>query len=209
MWLSSPVVERQVAGVARPPLRRTEARASVSDQTNVLTLVANRLDAVQIPYMVTGSIAASHYAEPRFTRDVDIVVELVPADAARIVSLFRHDFYVDEPAVAAAVARRGLVNLIHHDLLVKVDLIVRKNSEYRVEEFRRRRTVRIDDIAVSMVAPEDLVISKLVWMKESGSEVQRRDVQRLVEAVRDLDRQYIERWVAELTVLSLWREVAG
>lgn len=181
----------------------------MSDQTDVLKLVAGRLDAAQIPYMVTGSVAASHYAEPRFTRDVDIVVELTPADAARLVSLFRDEFYVDEAAVAAAVARRGLVNLIHHDLLVKVDLIVRKDSAYRVEEFRRRRTVRIEDIAVSMVAPEDLIISKLVWMKDSRSEVQRRDVQRLVEAVRDLDRQYIERWVAELTVLSLWREIAG
>jgi hypothetical protein len=181
----------------------------MSDQLEVLKLVTGRFDKANIPYMVTGSIAASHYAEPRFTRDVDIVVELTPADVARVVDLFAPDFYVDDAALAAAIAGRGLVNFIHNDLVVKVDLIIRKDTPYRLEEFRRRRMVRIDQFDVWLVAPEDLVLSKLFWMKDSGSEAQRRDITRLVKAVSDLNREYIERWAGELTVLSLWREIAA
>ncbi len=89
-----------------------------------------------------------------------------------------------------------------------MDLIVRKETPYRLEEFRRRRAVVVDGMSVWLVAPEDLILSKLVWMRESGSELQRRDVELLVASVRDLDRKYIERWAVDLRVQDAWREVA-
>jgi hypothetical protein len=181
----------------------------MSDQLDVLKIVATRLDAAAIPYMVTGSIAASHYAAPRFTRDIDVVVELAPADAERVSQLFGPEFYSDSDALKRAARQRGMVNLIHRDLLVKVDFIVRKDSPYRLEEFRRRRTVRIEDVSVSIVTAEDLILSKLVWMKDSRSETQRRDVQNVLDSVSDLDRAYIEAWADELGVLALWREIAA
>jgi hypothetical protein len=179
----------------------------MSDQLDVLKLVATRLDAASIPYMVTGSIAASHYAVPRFTRDIDFVVELAPVDVDRVYELFEADFYGDSQALMRAARQRGMVNLIHRDLLVKVDLIVRKDSPYRIEEFRRRHVVLIEDVKVSIVAPEDLILSKLVWMRESRSEIQRRDVQSVLDAVPSVDRPYIEHWASELGVLALWQEV--
>jgi len=100
-----------------------------------------------------------------------------------------------------------MVNLIHRELLVKVDFIVRKDSPYRLEEFRRRRSVPIEDVKVSIVAPEDLVLSTLVWMKDSGSEVQRRDVKNLLDTVPHLDRDYIDTWARDLGVLALWQEI--
>jgi hypothetical protein len=45
----------------------------------------------------------------------------------------------------------------------KVDMVVRKSDEYRRTEFSRRRPVSLDDHAFFIVAPEDLVISKLEW----------------------------------------------
>jgi hypothetical protein len=179
----------------------------VSDQLDVLKLVATRLDSASIPYMVTGSIAASHYAMPRFTRDIDIVLELAPADAERVSQLFEPEFYSDTEALKRAARQRGMVNLIHRELLVKVDFIVRKDSPYRIEEFRRRRCVSIEEIIVSIVAPEDLVLSKLVWMKDSQSEVQRRDIKTLLLSVRDLDLAYIEEWSNALGVSKLWQEI--
>lgn len=44
------------------------------DQLSILKLVTVRLDTAGIPYMITGSIAAGHYAQPRMTRDLDLVV---------------------------------------------------------------------------------------------------------------------------------------
>ena len=67
----------------------------MSDQLDVLKLVASRLDSAGIPYMVTGSIAASHYAAPRFTRDIDLVVQLAPGNAEQVAHLFDDEFYSD------------------------------------------------------------------------------------------------------------------
>lgn len=181
----------------------------MSEQLQVLTTLATRFGEAGIPYMVTGLIASSYYAEPRFTRAIDIVVEMSQRDVSRVAQLLSEDFHVDEEAIGRAVARRGLVNVFHRQSFVKVDLIVRKETALRREEFARRRVATIGNVSVAIVAPDDLILSKLVWMKESGSDVQRRDIERLVQSVEALDRAYIERWAAELSVASLWHEIAG
>ena len=48
---------------------------------------------------------------------------------------------------------------------------------------------------------EDLILSKLVWAKDTASEVQLRDVRALLAG--DSDRQYLERWAQELSVTEL------
>ena len=60
-----------------------------------------------------------------------------------------------------------------------------------------------------MVAPEDLIISKLEWARESHSEVQLADVRHLQTAVEGLDRDYLGRWIHCLHLESLYREVCG
>jgi len=52
-----------------------------------------------------------------------------------------------------------------------------------------------------MVSREDLILSKLAWAKDSGSEMQMRDVGALLAG--DVDRQYLEHWAAELSVTDL------
>lgn len=140
----------------------------MSDELEVLKLVAQRLDGMAIPYMVSGSMAMNYYAEPRMTRDIDVVVALEPSDAARVVAAFGDDFYLDEDALRGAIAQRGTFNLIHDQRVVKVDFIVRKDTEFRRTEFSRRRPVRIDDSTVWIVSPEDLLLSKLVGGKTAA-----------------------------------------
>ena len=113
------------------------------DQLSVLQLVTGRLDAAGIAYMLTGSIAAGYYAQPRMTRDIDLVVELDPAAAERIAAEFSPEFSCDVDAIRAAIARQSLFNLIHVEAVIKVDFVVRKDIPYRREEFRRRRHVEI------------------------------------------------------------------
>ena len=52
----------------------------MTDLLEILLLVTSRLERRGIPYMVTGSLALSLYAQPRFTRDIDLVVELHAKD---------------------------------------------------------------------------------------------------------------------------------
>ena len=180
----------------------------MSEELQVLKIVTERLDGAGIAYMITGSTALNYYTVPRMTRDIDLVAELGAPDAERISRLFSTDFYLEPEAVHRAIERRGAFNLIHTRLVVKVDVVVRKDSEYRRTELARRRRISLEGHPLYIVAPEDLVISKLDWARSTRSEVQLTDVRSLLQSVPDLDRQYMERWIVDLGLETLWREVA-
>jgi hypothetical protein len=100
--------------------------------------------------------------------------------------------------VEQAVRTQSMFNMIHNALVVKIDCVVRKDSEYRREEFSRRRTVIVDGQPVTIVAPEDLIVSKLEWAKESRSQLQLDDVRNLLRSVQNLDQAYLTQWVERL-----------
>ena len=179
----------------------------MGEEVDVLKLVALRLDEAEIPYMVTGSMAVAFYAIPRMTRDVDLVVELSTGDTDRLCAILASsEFYLDHGTVRDAAARHGTFNAIHERLIVKVDFAVRKDTEYRRTEFSRRRRLPLEGYPVFVVAPEDLIISKLDWARESHSAVQLGDVRDLLRSVPDLDRAYLDEWITRLGLTSLYRE---
>lgn len=157
--------------------------------------------------MITGSTAANFYTIPRMTRDIDIVVELAREDTDRVVELFGDDFYVDREAVTDAVIRQSMFNVIHSEWVIKVDFVVRKDTLYRRTEFARRRNITFEDQEIQIVAPEDLILSKLDWAKDSRSEFQLADVRNLLRSVQNLDFDYLAHWAKELDVEGLYREV--
>ncbi|MDA0738857.1 MAG: hypothetical protein O2999_04450 [Nitrospirae bacterium] len=178
----------------------------MSQELEVLQMVTGRLAEANLPYMVTGSIAMNYYAVPRMTRDIDIVVELVESDIDLAVQIFQQDFYIDQEMVQGAVKNRSMFNVIHNDYLIKVDLIVRKDNEYRRTEFSRKQGIEIGGHELNIVAPEDLILSKLEWAKDSHSEMQLRDVRNLLSCVQDLDREYLSRWSTDLGLNDLYKE---
>ncbi|MCK4385973.1 MAG: hypothetical protein KAW52_06890 [candidate division Zixibacteria bacterium] len=181
----------------------------MSDELEVLKIVAERLNQIGIPYMITGSIPVSYYAIPRMTRDIDMVIELEEKDVEKITSLFSGDFYIDKESVQKAVREKGIFNIIHNTLIVKIDFIIRKENTYRKEEFRRRRKIRIEETEAFLTTPEDLILSKLYWSKDSRSEMQILDVKNLLQSVRDLDKEYIKRWADYLGISEFYLEVSS
>lgn len=181
--------------------------SAVSDELEILKSVTAKLDSARIPYMDTGSMAANYYTTPRMTRDIDMVVELSEEDVSRVVGLFHDEYYIDPEMVRQAVQTQSMFNMIHNILVVKVDCVVRKNSEYRREEFARRRAITVAGHRISIVAPEDLILSKLDWAKESRSQIQLDDVRNLLRSVQGLDTDYLNRWAARLGLTALYQEV--
>lgn len=181
----------------------------MSDELDVLKSVTAQLDGAGIPYMVTGSMAANFYTVPRMTRDINLVIELSERDVDRVTRLFQEEYYVDRDMVQRAIRDQAMFNMIHNALVVKVDCVVRKETDYRREEFGRRRAVSIAGRQVFIVSPEDLILSKLDWAKESRSQVQLDDVRNLLRSVQELDRAYLTRWADRLGLSSLYREVAA
>lgn len=175
-------------------------------ELDVLRIVSERLDTAQVAYMLTGSYALAYYTTPRMTRDLDLVVSLAEEDIAAIVNVFGTDFYIDADDVRSAVLSQRLFNLMHLASGIKVDLIVRKGSEYRQVEFARRREVAMAGVKTWIVSREDLILSKLVWAADSDSELQRRDVRSLLDG--SVDRKYLEHWAGRLGVAELMRKIS-
>lgn len=155
--------------------------------------------------MVTGSVAMNYYAQPRMTRDIDVVMALKDTDAGRLIKLFSSDYYIDYEAVVRAITQRSIFNLIHQDSVIKVDGIVRKDDPYRQEEFARKQRVNIGDFQTWIVSLEDLILSKLYWARDSRSELQLRDVHNLL--LLDCDHDYLRSRAKTLGVEPLLEEL--
>jgi hypothetical protein len=159
----------------------------MDEQLEFIKLIASRLDSIGIPYMMTGSMAMAIYSIPRMTRDIDLVVEVHPDDVDKIVSLFSVDCYIDRDSVREAVVKQSMFNIIHKEWVVKADFIIRKPEDYRREEFSRRQRMSIEDVTLFVVSAEDLILSKLVWGRQSHSDLQFRDVHQMISTVSELD----------------------
>lgn len=179
-------------------------------EEEALSMVLSLLDRIGIPYMLTGSVAASYHGRPRATHDSDVVIDPTPDQLGALVrDLLDREFYVHAERALEALRSRRPFNVIDTRYACKVDLIIRRERPYSAEEFARRVSVDLSlGRPVSVVSAEDAVLSKLEWARAGGdSERQLADAAGIVAVNRSLDRAYIEHWAAELRVLDLWRRL--
>jgi hypothetical protein len=180
------------------------------DQHEMLRYAAMILDRLGVPYYVTGSFAGVLYGEYRMTNDIDVVVELRERDVEGLLEAFPQDvFYVDRDAVLDAIKSRFQFNVIHREALTKIDIIVSPGSAHDREAMRRVRRLRsVIEYDVAYCSPEDLLLKKLTFHKESGSEKHLRDCVGIVKkSGTTLDWEYLEKWSDWLDVRAEWKKV--
>lgn len=180
------------------------AKESMQTEIEVLRDITHKLTRLEIPFMVTGSLAMMFYSLMRMTRDIDVVVELSLEDVDRFLDAFEPDYYIFPDEVRAAVRTRRLFNAIHQHSVMKVDFISRKESEYGKVAFARRRAFRIRDFETWVTSPEDLILAKLAWSSESRSETQQKDIRALLAT--DCDRAYVLDWAGKLGLAEWLKE---
>lgn len=167
----------------------------------VIADVVARLEKADIPYMISGSIAANIYAEPRFTNDIDIVLQVGEHHRQTIYDCFADGYYVSKDAIRDAFTRIGILNVIHSTLLVKCDLIFLRADEFSQNAFKRRQAVQVENHNVFFISLEDLILQKLLWRKETQSEQQLIDIKRLIAQNESiLNREYLSDWSQRLGV---------
>lgn len=120
--------------------------------------------------MITGSVATSYHGRPRSTHDADIVIDPTAPQLNELVrDLDAAGFYVDARAARAALEHRRLFNATDIQHACKIDLIIRKDRPFSLEELGRRQHVDLTfGRGVAVISPEDAVLSKLEWAKRSG-----------------------------------------
>ena len=176
-----------------------------STELDILKDVVLRLESNDFSYMLTGSVAMTYYAEPRMTRDIDLVIAINEMEIPGLLELFKDDYYLSEEAVIDAIKNTSMFNLIHLESVVKIDFIIRKVEEYRQIEFDRRMKINFVGIPLWIVSKEDLVLSKLIWMKDSNSELQSRDIKNLLTG--SYDEVYLTEWARKLKVYELMEKI--
>lgn len=180
------------------------------DQAELLRHVVHVLEDRQIAYMLVGSFASAAYGEPRFTQDIDLVVDLPTEQVANFCKAFPADeFYWSETAIREAIAQRRMLNLIHPRSGNKVDVIVCGTDDYSREEFsRRQRVTLIPDLDGWVAAPENVILGKLRYYDEGHSDKHLRDVAGIVRVTGpQLETAYIAEWCQRLGFQHHWAAV--
>jgi hypothetical protein len=180
----------------------------------VLRSIVPKLEQSEIPYMITGSIAAAYYGLGRATYDLDIVISATADKLKKLIELLpKEQYYAVLQDALDAQRHRSMFNVLDTTSGWKIDFILKKAAPFHEEAFQRRLAVIFAEVPTSVISAEDLIVSKLDWAKMGESERQVRDAAVVLEKCRHkLDLPYIEKWTAELDLSAQWsqaRQLAG
>ena len=167
------------------------------EQEKLLRKIGSILENLDISYIITGGIAVVVWGRPRFTADIDIVIELAPQklkEFAHELLRIDKDVYVDERMMRWALEQKGEFNFIHPASGLKVDFWILKNEPFDKERMKRRVMKKIAGAKLFFTSAEDLILIKLLWHKESQSERQLEDVASILKIQKKLDRRYLLKW---------------
>jgi hypothetical protein len=180
------------------------------DQRDLLRHVVSVLERMRVAYLVTGSVATIYYGEPRLTNDIDIVARLPARGAAEFCRAFPPgEFYVSEEAALEAVAQHGQFNIIHPASGLKVDIIIPADSPFDLSRFARVTRVQpAPDFDAAFASVEDVIIKKLEYYRDGGSEKHLRDIAGVLKVSgARVDREYVHEWAVSLGVEPIWDAV--
>ena len=168
------------------------------------------LERLRLPYFITGSVATVDYGEPRFTNDVDVVVALPLQRVLQFCRAFpQPEFYLSEDAVREAVEHHGQFNIIHPTSGLKIDVMIPSDTPFNESRFARVNRVKpSNDYDAWFAAAEDVILKKLEYFREGGSEKHLRDIAGVLKISGDrVDLTYIASWAARLGLESIWERV--
>ena len=180
------------------------------EQTDLLRYAVGVLEELGIPYLVAGSFASGAYGEPRLTLDIDIVIDPSPEQVTSLCSAFPlPDYYVSEEAARRALDMRRQFNVLHPTSGQKIDFMIAEESDWgRSQLLRKRRTRLLPDREAYVGAPEDTIISKMRYYRQSEQEKHLRDIAGIVRVSGEkLDRAYIARWAEEYYLTDIWHTI--
>jgi len=181
--------------------------------TELLCKIAKILDNLRIPYAVTGGVAVIIWGKPRFTADIDIIVELISQNIkplAKALLSVDKAVYVSEEAIQDALEHQGEFNFIHSQSGLKVDFWVKSSKAdiYGKVKFERARVKKINGQEIRFVSPEDLILSKLFWSKDSESTRHLEDIKTIIEVQKSkLDMNYIKKWAESQSTIEILNNV--
>ena len=170
------------------------------------------LNRLGIKYVVSGSVASILYGEPRLTNDVDFLVFLRKTDIIRLHEIFPSpEFYVPpSEVIASEMARpgKGQFNVIHTNTGFKADFYIAGRDDLDAMAFRDSRKMDYQGEPVIVAPPECVILRKLEYFREGGSEKHLRDIRAMLAVSSEIiDRAELDRWIEQRHLKAEWSKI--
>lgn len=184
----------------------------MQQNSELFLLFLRPLNRLGISYMVTGSAASMAYGTPRMTIDIDMVIELSTAQAKLLAGAFPEDqFYcppVDVIGMETGRKSRGHFNVIHMETGFKADFYLVGNDPLHRWGMARRRSVEMFGEPVMLAPPEYVIVRKLEYFKEGGSEKHLKDICGMLDVSKSLIvRSELDQMIRERNLQDEWSKV--
>ncbi|MCC6806654.1 MAG: nucleotidyltransferase [Deltaproteobacteria bacterium] len=155
---------------------------------------AKALSELGVGWYVFGAQAAIVYGVPRMTGDVDITVALASTPVSALVATMqRHGFSLRVANVDDFVRRTRVLPFVHTATTLPLDAVLAGPGPE--EQFlARARSISLGGVAVPMISPEDLIVTKVLAARPKDIE----DVRGVLAVQVRLDVLYISRTLAML-----------
>ena len=176
----------------------------------LLQRIVEVFELLHIRYLVTGSVAAMAYGEPRMTNDIDIVAGIRKEHIPGLLQAFPvAEYYISEDMIREAIRNQGQFNIIHPSSGLKVDIIILRDTPFDASRLDRVRRIQpAESYEADFAAPEDVIIKKMEYYKAGGSEKHLRDITGMLKiSGAEIDRPYISLWAARLDLTEIWEAI--
>ncbi len=175
-------------------------------------IFTGKLNQLGVPYMVSGSVAAIYYGEPRMTNDVDIILFLRREDVRRFLAAFPAEEFYCPPFEVVESERsreqRGHFNLIHHETGFKADIYLTSRDALHTWGIAHVVEADLDGEKVVFAPPEYVIVRKLQFFREGGSSKHLRDINRMLTGLGDdWNRQPLLGMIAAHKLQDEWQKV--
>lgn len=176
--------------------------------TEATLAVIDSLEAMQIPYMLVGSISSRAYGITRSSKDADIVIELGGRSLKPLAERLGQSFKLD-PQMSFETVTMTTRHIIEvAEVPFTIELFHLSEDEHDQERFRRRRRIKLFDRETWLPQVEDVVITKARWAQQGRRSKDTEDVRDVISVQGDaLDWNYIYAWADRHGTRALLDEI--
>jgi hypothetical protein len=176
---------------------------------DAVVLVVRALNSIDMPYMLTGSLASNLYGVSRSTKDADFVLQTREFDFSKLRAALGPSLRID-PQLSFETVTSTSRYIIHklEGEPYKVELFFLSDDPHDRVRFERRKPGRVFGESVWVASPEDVIVTKLRWSKQGKRSKDVDDVRNVLHVQRDrLDDDYIHRWCDEHGTRELLEQI--
>ncbi|MBF0314775.1 MAG: hypothetical protein HQK52_15245 [Oligoflexia bacterium] len=180
-------------------------------QHNLFAIFVDRLNSAQIHYVVTGSVAAIAYGEPRVTHDIDLVVDCDQAQVQKIVEAFPIEEFYCPPMETLIIEikrkERGHFNLIHLDTGFKADIYLVGDQDFLVWALDNAQTIDFLNSKMKVAPVEYVIVKKLEYYREGRSQKHLSDIKNMLNiSQEEIDFTKLQYFISQFGLESIFKK---